>query len=213
MRSPLLIIAIASAISSCVLPLNPSVAPDLPSGSVLYQDDFSTIASGWDRLAHEGGIMDYDGSGYRILVTAEGANVWSTPNRDFRDARIEVDAGKLGGPDSNRIGLVCRDDGASHYFFVIGSDGYYGLGIFTGGKAALLGQAAMQPSEAITQGTAVNHLRLDCRGSELSGYVNGVKVAQVQDSTLAHGEVGVLAGAFSEPGPDIVFDNFVVLQP
>jgi len=213
MRSSLLIVVVVLALSGCALPLTQSAAPGIPSGSVLYQDDFSTTASGWDRLAHDGGIMDYDGSGYRILVTAEGANVWSTPNRDFRDARIEVDAGKLGGPDSNRIGLICRDDGASHYFFVIGSDGYYGLGIFTGGKAALLGQAAMQPSEAITQGTAVNHLRLDCHGSNLSGYVNGVKVAQVQDATLTQGEVGVLAGAFSEPGPDIVFDNFVVLQP
>jgi hypothetical protein len=213
MRSSLLFIAVALVLSGCALPLMQSAAPDVPSGSVLYQDDFSTTASGWDRLAHDGGIMDYDGSGYRILVTAEGANVWSTPNRDFRDARIEVDAGKLGGPDSNRIGLICRDDGKSHYFFVIGSDGYYGLGIFTGGKAALLGQAAMQPSEAITQGTAVNHLRLDCDGSNLAGYVNGVKVAQVQDATLAHGEVGVLAGAFAEPGADIVFDNFVVLQP
>jgi hypothetical protein len=213
MRSFILMFTLGFALSGCALPLAQSVAPSIPSGSVLYQDDFSTTASGWDRLAHDGGIMDYDGSGYRILVTAEGANVWSTPNRDFRDARIEVDAGKLGGPDSNRIGLICRDDGESHYFFVVGSDGYYGLGIFTGGKAALLGQATMQSSDAITQGAAVNHLRLDCYGSNLSGYVNGVKVAQVQDATLAHGEVGVLAGAFAEPGADIVFDNFVVLQP
>jgi len=213
MRSSLLVIVISLVLSGCALPLPHAPAPAVPSGSVLYQDDFSTTASGWDRLAHDGGIMDYDGSGYRILVTAEGADVWSTPNRNFRDARIEVDAGKLGGPDSNRIGLICRDDGASHYFFVIGSDGYYGLGVFTGGKAALLGQAAMQPSDAITQGTAVNHLRLDCDGSTLSGYVNGVKVAQVQDATLSNGEVGVLAGAFDEPGADIVFDNFVVLQP
>jgi len=41
-----------------------------PSGSVLYQDDFSSSTTGWDRLASDEGVMDYDGGGYRILVNA-----------------------------------------------------------------------------------------------------------------------------------------------
>ena len=218
MRFPLFIILTSAILTGCALPLPAlplpgAASPSVPSGSVLVQDDFGSAASGWNRLQNEGGIMDYDGSGYRILVTARDSNVWSTQHRDFRDARVEVDAGKLGGPDANRIGLVCRADGESHYFFIIGSDGYYGLGIFTAGKAALLGQASMQPSKAITTGAAVNHLRLDCSGDSLSGYVNGVQVARVQDQTLTHGEVGMLAGTFDQPGADIVFDNFLVLQP
>jgi len=213
MRLILLIIIPAAVLAGCALPLPAMTVPDVPSGSVLYQDDFSSIASGWNRVQNEGGIMDYDGSGYRILVTARESNVWSTPKRDFRDARVEVDAGKLGGPDANRIGLICRADGESHYFFIIGSDGYYGLGIFTNGAAALLGQSTMQSSDAIHTGAAINHLRLDCSGRGLTGFVNGVQVARVQDETLASGEVGVLAGTFDEAGADIVFDNFVVLQP
>ena len=213
MRSSFLIIVATIVLAGCAIPLPAAVSQAVPSGSVLYQDDFGSTASGWDRVKHDGGIMDYDGSGYRILVTARESNVWSTPHREFSDARVEVDAGKLGGPDANRIGLICRAGGDSHYFFIIGSDGYYGLGIFTGGRAALLGQANMQTSEAIITGTAINHLRLDCSGNALSGYVNGLQVAQVQDQTLTHGEVGILAGTFDEPGADIVFDNFVVLQP
>ena len=212
MRSLLPIVLVAIALTGCALPI-PQAAPPVPSGSVLYQDDFSSVESGWDRLQHDGGIMDYDSGGYRILVTATQANLWSTPGREFADARIEVDAGKLGGPDANRIGLICRSDGASYYFFLIGSDGYYGLGVFTGGKAALLGQSSMQASEAILTGAAVNHLRLDCVGAQLTGYVNGVQVASVQDENLVKGEVGILAGAFDDAGADIVFDNFVVRQP
>jgi hypothetical protein len=212
MRSLPLIVVVALALSSCVLPV-PSAVAAVPSGSVLYQDDFSSENSGWDRVQHDGGIMDYDGGGYRILVNAAEANLWSTPGRAFSDARIEVDAGKLGGPDANRIGLICRSDGSSYYFFLIGSDGYYGLGVFTGGKAALLGQSSMQASDAILTGAAVNHLRLDCAGSQLTGYVNGVPVASVRDDNLRTGEVGILAGSFDDPGADIVFDNFVVLQP
>lgn len=213
MRSSFSIIVAAITLAGCALPLPGMTSAPVPSGSVLFQDDFSTTASGWNRVQNDGGIMDYDGSGYRILVTAAQANVWSTQHRDFRDGRVEVDAGKLGGPDANRIGLICRADGESHYFFIIGSDGYYGLGIFTDGEAALLGQAKMESSEAVKTGAAVNHLRLDCSGDALSGYVNGVQVARAQDQTLTHGEVGILAGTFDEAGADIVFDNFVVLQP
>ncbi len=157
--------------------------------------------------------MDYDSGGYRILVNTPQANFWSTPHKDFADVRLEVDAGKLGGPDENRIGLICRSDGTSYYFFIIGSDGYYGLGLFKDKQATLLGQTTMQPNAAIKTGAAVNHLRFDCVGNILSAYVNDVSLAQAQDTTLQHGDVGLLAGTFDQTGVDIVFDNFAVLKP
>jgi hypothetical protein len=157
--------------------------------------------------------MDYDGGAYRMQVNALQVNLWSTPHKDFKDTRLEVDAGKLGGPDENRIGLICRSDGQSYYFFMISSDGYYAVGLFQNRRATLLGQSAMQPSTAIKTGAAMNHLRADCTGHDLTGYVNGVQVASAKDPTLAHGDVGLLAGAFGTPGVDIVFDNFAVWQP
>lgn len=157
--------------------------------------------------------MDYDGGGYRILVNALQANFWSTPHKDFGDVHLEVDAGKLAGPDENRIGLICRSDGASYYFFIIGSDGYYGLGLYKDHQATLLGQSAMQSSTDIKTGAAVNHLRLDCSGSSLTAYANSVRLGEAQDPTLQHGDVGVLAGTFDQAGVDVVFDNFVALKP
>jgi len=38
-------------------------------------------------------------------------------------------------------------------------------------------------------------------------------VASATDSDLPAGDVGVVAGAFSEPGVDVLFDHFVVIQP
>jgi hypothetical protein len=212
MRAMLLLIVAAMSVSGCGVSL-PGITGATPPGSVLYRDDFASASSGWQRVKHDGGILDYDSGSYRILVSAPDSNLWSTPGRKFGDVRIEVDAGKLAGPDANRIGLICRSDGSSHYFFLISSDGYYGLGIFTDGEAALLGQSAMEESPAIAKGAAPNHLRMDCAGSQLAGYVNGVKVAQAEDGRLKSGEVGILAGDFEEAGADIVFDNFVVLQP
>jgi len=188
-------------------------APAAAPGTVLFQDDFSQMSSGWQRMQVNEGIMDYDGGGYRILVNTLQTNFWSTPQKDFSNVRVEVDSGKIAGPDENRIGLICRFNGSDYYFFIITSDGYYGVGVFFAGQAILLGGAEMQFSPTIKQGVAVNHLRADCNGSLLTFFVNGLQLTQVQDVTLVSGDVGLLAGAFSNPGVDVVFDNFVVLQP
>lgn len=185
----------------------------LPSGSVLFQDDFTGRASGWDRLLNAEGTMDYDAGGYRMLVNSGNTNFWTTPHKNFADVRMEVDAGKLGGPDENRIGMICRFTGTDYYFFMITSDGYYGIGIFADEVAVLLGQSEMKVSSNIKTGPAVNHLRADCVGDMLTMYVNGFQVASVQDGTLKSGDVGLLAGTFSQTGVDLIFDNFVVLKP
>jgi hypothetical protein len=184
-----------------------------PSGTILFEDDFSSNASGWDRLQTAEGVMDYDASGYRMLVNALDTNFWSTPHKSFSDVRMEVDAGKLGGPEENRAGLICRYTGADYYFFMITHDGFYGVGVFKDGQAILLGQSEMLSSSAIHTGVNINHLRADCVGNTLTFYVNGQQVASTQDDSLAQGDVVLMAGTFGQPGVDMIFDNFVVIQP
>lgn len=210
----LLILAVstlACSTSSSVTPAPQDQA--VPSGGVLFQDDFATQSAGWDRLMTSEGTIDYDGGGYRLLVNSLNTNFWSTPHKNFADVRLEVDAGKLGGPDENRIGLICRYTGSDYYFFIMTSDGFYGIGLYSGGQAFLLGQSEMQANGNIKTGLAVNHLRADCAGDTLTLYVNGFQVASTQDGTLKSGDVGLLAGTFSQPSVDIIFDNFVVLKP
>ena len=213
MRRLLIVLLASMLLVGCSLPALavPTRSPE--AGSILFKDDFSSPASGWDHTKYAEGVMDYDGGGYRMLVSAADLNFWSSPHKDFTNVRIEVDAGKLAGPDENRIGLICRSDGSNYYFLIISSDGYYGLGLFKDGSATLLDQEQMVASTAIRKGLAINHLRLDCNGDGIAGYVNGFELAQVHDLTLKHGDVGLLAGTFQEPGADIVFDNFVVFAP
>jgi hypothetical protein len=70
----------------------------------------------------------------------------------------------------------------------------------------------MQASELI-QKDAANHLRADCIGNTLTFYINNNQVASVQDADFASGDVGLLAGAFFQPGVDVLFDHFTVVQP
>jgi hypothetical protein len=110
------------------------------------------------------------------------------------------------------MGVICRYQSGNYYFFIISNDGYYVIGKFIGGQTLLLGQTEMQPSELIQSGT-MNHLRADCIGNTLTFYINFKEVASTTDTDFPSGDVGVLAGAFSQPGVDVLFDDFVVIQP
>ncbi|MDQ2693397.1 MAG: hypothetical protein M3Y68_15275 [Chloroflexota bacterium] len=197
--------------SACAPVAIPTVAPAQP-GDILYQEAFEDNTTGWHRVANDNGIMDYDQGGYRILVRQPRLNVWSTAERNFNDVRVEADVIRLYGPDENRMGLVCRYQGGDYYFFIITNDGYYAIGKFLGGMTLLLGQSEMQPSDVIQKG-GMNHLRADCIGNTLTFYVNFTQIASVTDSDLPSGDVGLLAGSFAEPGVDVMFDQFVVIQP
>lgn len=202
----------AFLITACQPATQTPAPPSAKSGEVLYQDDFSDNTSGWDRVVNDGGIMDYDSGGYRILIQEPNLNYWSTPGKYFGNVRVETDVTKLNGPDENRAGVICRYQNGNYYFFIISNDGYYAIGKFLDGQAVLIGQESMLPTEYI-QAEGVNHLRADCFGSTLLFYVNYNQIAVVRDSDFQTGDIGLVAGAFDEPGVDVLFQNFVVTQP
>ncbi len=207
----LLFFFLASCAPHTTIPA-PVIVASAKSGEVLYKDEFEDNKTGWARVANDNGIMDYDGGGYRILVRQPKFNFWSVPKKNFKDVRVEADVIRLSGPDENRMGVICRYQGGNYYFFVISNDGYYAIGKFIGGMTLLLGQSEMQASNAIQKGT-MNHLRADCIGNTLTFYINYKQVASATDKDFASGDVGLLAGTFSQPGADVLFDHFVVIQP
>src|SRR5690606_9333068 len=97
MRNVSILFLVSLFVSACSA-LQTQPLQSFPSGTVLFQDDFSSSTTGWDRMLVDEGVMDYDGGGYRIMVNALQTNFWSTPSKNFSDVRIEVDAGKLAGP-------------------------------------------------------------------------------------------------------------------
>jgi hypothetical protein len=216
----LVLLMLASLACNFSLPSGKS-AP-VASSSVLYSDDFSNVNSGWDRVTKDYKITDYDGNGaYRIWVDRAQFDVWSTPYQNFDgDVIVEADATKVGGPDDNDFGVICRyteDTTAqtfSFYYFIISSDGYAVIGRVLNGQQQWISSDAMQSSTAINTGAATNHIRADCVGSTLTLYVNGQKVTSVADTNLAAtGDAGLMAGTFDTTGVDMLFDNFTVSRP
>jgi len=206
------ILLIAFSLSGCQLPSVAEWATE--PGGLLFQDDFSSTEGSWTRASTPDGAMDYYREAFRVWVNLSDYDFWSTPGLNFQAVRLEVDAGRLSGPDENRYGLVCRyQDTQNFYFFVISSDGYYGIGKVIQGRRSLLGQEMMTYNPNIHLGMSPNHLRADCIGDTLAFYVNEQPVAIVQDFDFTSGDVGLLAGSFDQPGVDIIFDNFKVIKP
>jgi hypothetical protein len=206
------IAAVALLLAGC----QTSLITDLtaPSGSILYRDDFSNPASGWLSVETSSWSEGYAVDSYTIQVNIPQYDLWAVSGQTFGDVTVEADATRLGGPDVNRFGLICRYQGPKDfYFFVISSDGYYAIGKTLDGTASLLGQEMMAFNPVIVKGAGPNLLRFDCISSTLTGYVNGQVVASTQDKDFEDGDAGLIAGTFTSPGVQIAFGNFLVIKP
>ena len=191
-------------------------------GNVLFKDDFSDTSGGWDTVNNSDGTTDYLDGAYHIKVdtvgtSGNGLDLWANPGQNFDgDVRVEVDATKLGGPDDNDLGVICRydknSDNFNFYYFLISSDGYVGIAKMVDSTSSLISGDKMETSDTVKIG-GLNHIRADCIGNKLTLYVNGKKAASATDSTFTAGDVGLLAGTYKTPGTDIKFDNFVVTKP
>ncbi len=190
-----------------------STSSELPP-DILFKDDFSDPSSGWDRVNEDEGVTDYSNGVYRIFVNTDNTDIWANPGLNFTNTVIEVDASKVGGPDDNDFGIICRyQDLSNFYYFIVSSDGFYGIAKMVDGEQILIGSENMEYSEAINQGNNRNKLRADCVGRNLILHVNGQKLLEVTDSQHSNGDAGLIAGTFDLPGTEIHFDNFVVRKP
>ena len=196
-------------------PDRPGATPVLDvGGAELFEDDFNDTNSGWDRYADEDTFTDYTQNGYRIFVNTPDSYSWANPYLHLTDVIVEVDTYKLGGPDNNDFGVICRyQDVENFYFFVISSDGYFSINKYRGGTLEIIGNEQYGESNVIRQGTASNQIQASCVGDTLEITVNGAALFNVQDVDFPSGDVGLIAGTFDEPGADILFQNFKVYRP
>jgi hypothetical protein len=181
---------------------------------IIFQDDFSNTSSGWDRYDGFEGVTDYDNGAYRIFVNETDSDYWANPGLNLTDVIIEVEATKIGGPDDNDFGVICRyQNDNNFYFFIISSDGYYGVGKVENGSQELISNENLMKGKPIKLGKTTNSIRAECVGNNLVLYANDKELASFTDGTFSSGDVGLIAGTFGIAGTDIHFDNFIVKRP
>jgi hypothetical protein len=187
----------------------------VPAGGILYVDDFSNVKSGWPSWKNQdGSSIDYQADGLRILVNEAQTDLFARPGEDFTNTRIDVDTVKLGGPDNNHFGILCRyQDMKNYYAFLVTSDGYNGIVKVKDGNFVLLSGATLEYNQDIRRGESQNHLRADCNNQTLSLWVNNHKSLEAQDSAFSSGEIGLTAGSYAAGGVEVYFDNLIVFNP
>ena len=190
----------------------------VPSGGIFYMDDFSNPKSGWPSwISGNGSLIAYQAGGLRMLVNQAQSDLlaWpAQPGVNFNNARIEVDTVKLGGPDNNHFGILCRFQNTKNYYaFLVTSDGYNGIVKVKDGNFSMLTGATLEYNQAIRQGQSQNHLRADCNNQSLSLWVNSKKSLAANDPDFSAGGVGLTGGSYATSGVDVFFDNFIVYNP
>ncbi len=194
--------------------LTADTLPWVGEEKVLFKDDFTFTTGGWRTYQDSLSFAGYQSGGFRLWTDAPHYQFWSVPGLNLKDSLIYTHIRKLDGPDDNLFGVLCRyQDAANYYALVIGSDGYYGIYKMIAGQQILIGQTHMDFSELINRGQNENELMALCQGDQLTLFVNDTPLLQVEDSSLEYGDVGLVVGNFSEPGVDILFDDFIVMKP
>jgi hypothetical protein len=184
------------------------------SGATLFEDNFSNLTSGWERIQDSDGSTDYADGKYKIVVNTSDTDVWANPGKNYDNVVVQVTAAKVSGTDDNDYGVICRYLNADNfYFFVISSDGYYGIGKVKDGSHLLVNREEMHPSEAIRNGDGTNLIQAVCDGSTLSLYVNNQLLDTQTDEEFKTGDVGLIAGTFGVAGVEVAFDDFRVKKP
>jgi len=181
---------------------------------VLFSDDFSDEAGVWDTYSDEYGSVFYK-DGWLHLVNNNPAEfatgTWA--HKHFTDFILEVETKLVAGTDNNWHMVICRyQDSDNFYNFRTSADGYYSISKFVNGN--WIGLASVTYSSYINQGVdAINLIRIECIGSNLSLSVNGHLLWQGTDDTFTGGDIVLVADANAGTFTEIAFDNIVVSEP
>lgn len=191
---------------------NFKATPTVPE--VLFSDDFSDEGGDWDTYSDEYGSVFYE-DGWLHLINNNPAEfatgTWA--QQHLTDFILEVETRLVAGTDSNWHMVQCRyQDSNNYYRFGTSANGYYFISKFV--NRNWIDLASVTYSSYINQGVdAINLIRIECIGSNLSLSVNGHLLWQGTDDTFTGGDIVLVASALAGTFTEIAFDNIVVTKP
>jgi hypothetical protein len=185
-----------------------------PVWTQAFFDDFSTSVF-WPSIKGDDEELNthFTRGMYGIENKIKGDAVYAVKTDPYDDVRIEVEASRDFGPRDGYFGAICRfEDGGYYYLLFVGSDGRYGIAKHVGPDMIFLVDEKDE-NAVVKTGNGVNNIQADCVGTTLSLTVNGIKLAEVQDTDYTGGKVGLGVGTRSEPDMKVFFDNFYIFVP
>jgi hypothetical protein len=132
------------------------------------------------------------------------------------DVRIDVDVERISGSEKTLFGLMCRFNlprgniASTAYTLTVASDGTY-LVEFLGSPT--VSNRMLTSGKAVVPQTGVTHIRADCISKTLTLYINGQRIASVDDDALVNGLSGIYTRSTDSAGGTIAFRNLVIAKP
>lgn len=192
----------------------PVEEPAPVSGTLLYQDDFSSAESGWSEQDTETGYSGYRDGQYVIQVNVPDYSIWGNHNNQYTDVIVSADVQVMQSANgTGGFGIMCRYvDNNNYYQLEVDEDGYFIIYKYLNGEfIALYDWDHLSDLENIT------NLRISaaCIGNELTLAVDDRIIARVtdEDASFSEGYIGLAAGVFDDPGLVVGFDNLTVHAP
>ena len=199
------------------LPTGDSKDSEKPDQPLPYFEDFSDPTGIWGNGAQGTGEYEYIDGTYEVRVLPEHQFYYVLAEETYiraSDVIIEADVWKAAGDDETSAGVVCRanEDTHSFYAFEVVFDGWAGILKAVDGEFVV--EDMYVQTDVVLQGTAMNHIRAECIGSDLRLYVNGQLVVEFQDDELTFGDVGIASATWpGKPNSAVRFDNLSVSMP
>ncbi len=187
--------------------------PVYAAGSLIFEDNFSSSASGWSTQDTVTGSSDYRDGQYVIEVNEPNYDVWSNYDREeFTDTIIGVDVNIIQSANgAGGVGIMCRYvDNNNYYKLEVDEDGYYTIYKYLDGEFMVLYDWERLSS---LENKSSWRLTAACIGNELTLLVDDVVVASVTDDSFTQGYIGLVGGVFDDPGIIVGFDNLTVHAP
>ncbi|MCC7359820.1 MAG: hypothetical protein IT317_10105 [Anaerolineales bacterium] len=185
--------------------------PPTEDNSILFQDDFSELDSGWPTVQADHALASYqDPNIYQLLVNAGGNILLANRPGAFSDFSLEtLVTGSSGEPGQFRYGLSFRQITPDNYYaaFINPVTQSYVVAKRLLGAWTTLAEGV---NAAIPAGGEPVTLRLDAQGPNLTFSINGTGLVTVADTSFAAGDVGFIAETLDAPAMKLEADSIVI---
>ncbi len=175
-------------------------------------DPLSDTSHGnWDVNSDKFGTCAFTGGAYHVTALQQPGTDpqpgkgCSLPSVNLRDFAYQVQMTIVKG---NRGGIFFRDDGNGNgYYFFIGQDGTYELGLYQHCPNCSYKVFRNGSSSAINNGlNQSNLMAVVASRSTIDLYVNNQKIDSDSDSSYSQGQIGMFASVLNGP-TEVVFSN------
>ncbi len=194
---------------------DPTQAP-ISKGQVLFSDSFTVKSELWPIYSDSHGIAYYYDGSFRVKHRA----IYSKPeicvlHRSFENFILEIDTSLIEPGKDSWVIIACRTDyWGNGYQFMISPDGNYAIVVQYNTKSQEFLRDPSFSEHLKTGKRAINRIRIECIGSDISLYANENLLAEFEDDTYTSGALGLgLLTASGTNTAEAMFDNLIITAP